>query len=206
LVPRQAGFCCEYSRAVFMLDTKEQTNSEQYVVLAAQITGAHGVTGNVRVRLIGDNPVVTAQSLTQSKTVRCVPIGGEGEARELTLLSLRKQTQPKGAWIAQFKELKHRNDAEALLGGSIYITEAQRAKLSDGEYYVDQLLGIAMVTDTGHDLGLLTDVLNSPANDVYVTDKDILVPAVSAFIIGIDLDARQILVRDVPGLREGGAS
>ncbi len=187
-----------------MPDMEEQTQSEPYVVLAAQITGAHGVTGNVRVRLIGDNPAVAAESLTQSKTVKCVP-NGEGEARLLTVQSLRKQTQPKGAWIAQFKELKHRNDAEELVGGSIYITEAQRATLTDGEYYVDQLLGISLRTDTGHDLGLLTDVLNSPANDVYVTDKDILVPAVSAFIIGVDLEARQILVRDMPGLREGGA-
>lgn len=188
-----------------MLDTEEQPTSEQYVVLAAQVIGAHGVTGNVRVRLIGDNPSVAAQSLTQSKTVRCVP-SGEGEARLLTVQSLRKQTQPKGAWIAQFKELKHRNDAEALLGCSIYITEAHRAGLPDGEYYVDQLLGISLVTDTGHHLGLLTDVLYSPANDVYVTDKDILVPAVAEFIIKVDLEARQIQVRDMPGLREGGAA
>ncbi len=187
-----------------MPDTEEKAAVEQYVVLAAQVTGAHGVTGNVRVRLIGDNPLVAAQSLTESKTVRCVPLG-DGEPRTLTLLSLRKQTQPKGAWIAQFKELKHRNDAEVLVGGSVYITEAQRAALTEGEYYVDQLLGIALVTDTGHDLGLLTDVLNSPANDVYVTDKEILVPAVSAFIISVDLEVRRILVRDMPGLREGGA-
>ncbi len=186
-----------------MPDTEEQKPGEPYVVLAAQITGAHGVTGNVRVRLIGDNPAVAAQSLTQSKTVRCVPTGDQ-EPFLLTLQSLRKQTQPKGAWIAQFKELKHRNEAEAIVGGSVYITEAQRAGLPDGEYYVDQLLGIALVTDTGHDLGLLTGVLHSPANDVYETDKDILVPAVKAFIIRVDLEARQILVRDMPGLRDGG--
>lgn len=188
---------------MIMPDTEEQTSSEPYVVLAAQVTGAHGVTGNVRVRLIGDNPAVAAQSLIQSKSVRCVP-PGDGKPRVLTLLSLRKQTQPKGAWIAQFKEIKHRNDAEEMVGGSVYITEAQRASLPDGEYYVDALLGISLVTDTGHELGLLTDVLNSPANDVYVTDKDVLVPAVEAFIINVDLDARQILVRDMPGLREGG--
>lgn len=187
---------------MIMPDTQEQTTDEHYSVLAALVTGAHGVTGNVRVRLIGDNPAVAAQSLTQSKSVQCTPPGGE--ARMLTLLSLRKQTQPKGAWIAQFKELKHRNDAEKIVGGSVYITEAQRAALTDGEYYVDDLLGSRLVTDTGHDLGLLTDVLNSPANDVYVTDKDILVPAVEAFIIQVDVDGRQILVRDMPGLREGG--
>lgn len=189
---------------MLMPDVEEQIGGEACSVLAAQVTGAHGVTGNVRVRLIGDNPSVAAQSLTQAKIVRVVP-SGEQAARALTLLSLRKQTQPKGAWIAQFKELKHRNDAEEIIGASVYITEAQRAGLPDGEYYVDQLLGIPLVTDTGHNLGLLTDVLNSPANDVYETDKNILVPAVAEFIIAVDLDARQILVRDMPGLREGGA-
>lgn len=185
------------------INAETKPSQGEHIVLAAQITGAHGVTGNVRVRLIGDNPQVAAQSLLEAKIVRLVP-QGEDAGRNLTLLSLRKQTQPKGAWIAQFREVKHRNDAEQIVGGSLYITEAQRTALPDGEYYVDALLGIALVTDTGHALGALTEVLHSPANDVYATDKDILVPAVSAFIISIDLGVRQIVVRDMPGLRKGG--
>ena len=52
-------------------------------------------------------------------------------------------------------------------------------------------------------MGTLADVLNTPANDVYVTDQDVLIPAVPEFILNIDLEQKQILVRDVPGLREG---
>jgi 16S rRNA processing protein RimM len=60
-----------------------------------------------------------------------------------------------------------------------------------------------VVTDTGHGLGKLTDVLNTPANDVYVTESGVLVPAVPAFIQGVDLEMRRITVHDLPGLREG---
>ena len=88
--------------------------------------------------------------------------------RDLTLAALRKQ--PKGGWIARFKEITDRNGAEALHGCSVMIKEAERAPLPEGEYYVDQLLGLDVVTDTGRSLGKLTDVLNTPAHDVYVTD------------------------------------
>ena len=139
-------------------------------MLAAVITGAHGVTGNVRLRLIGENAQLTAQSLQGSGTVWVCPPSGDTPGRFLTLRSLRKQTQPKGAWIAQWREITHRLDAEALYGWELRIREAARAALPPGEYYVDDLLGLAVQTDTGANLGTLADVLHSPANDVYEMD------------------------------------
>ncbi len=178
-----------------------QTLSDSEMILAAIVTGAHGVTGNVRLKLVGDNPAVAAQTLQQNKTVQVSKDDGEAP-RTLTLLSLRKQTQPKGAWIAHFKETASRTDAETLLGCSVYVPEAGRAPLPKGEYYVDQLRGLLLVTEMGHDLGRLADVLHTPAHDVYVCDTGVMVPAVSAFLVQIDLDAGRIVVRDVPGLRD----
>ena len=120
----------------------------------------------------------------------------------LTLRSLRKQTQPKGAWIAQWRQITQRTDAEALYGWEVRIKETARAALPAGEYYVDQLLGLRVVTDTGSSLGMLADVLHSPANDVYETDTGILVPAVAEFVVRVDVEAGEIVVRDAPGLRE----
>ncbi len=175
--------------------------TDPFTVLAAQVAGAHGVTGNVRLRLIGAQGDLTAQSLQAGRTVKAA---AEGQAaRRLTLASLRRMPGPKGGWIGHFKEVKSRTEAETLIGHSLYIPEAERTALPPGEYYVDQLVGLSVRTDTGHDLGTLTDVMNTPANDVYVTDQDVLIPAVPDFVLDIDLDGRKILVRDVPGLREG---
>ena len=173
--------------------------NETYPVLAAHVAGAHGVGGNVRLRLVGENHELTARSLQASRTVRLVG-PAEGASRDLILSSLRRQMQPKGAWLAHFKEVKNRNAAEELTGWSVYIPETARAPLPKGEYYVDQLVGLDIVTDTGKPLGKLVDVIHSPANDVYETDRGVLVPAVAAFLIEIDIAAGRITVRDVPGL------
>ena len=76
----------------------------------------------MRLRLVGENPDAAARSLQSCQTVRLA--GPEGAARDLTLSSLRRQTQPKGAWLAHFKEVKDRNGAEGLVGWSVYIPEA----------------------------------------------------------------------------------
>jgi 16S rRNA processing protein RimM len=174
--------------------------NEQFSVLAAQVTGAHGVGGNVRLRLVGENPDAAARSLQSCETVRLSPPRGGDGARALTLGSLRRQDAPKGAWVARFKEVKDRNAAEALVGWDVFIPEASRAPLPPGEYYVDQLVGLEITTDAGRSLGRMTDVIHSPANDVYETDLGALIPAVPSFILGIDLEAGTITVRDVPGL------
>ena len=179
---------------------------EKYSVLAAQVAGAHGVGGNVRLRLVGEHTDASVRSLQSCRTVRLTgPARLDAPARDLTLSSLRRQTQPKGAWLARFKEVKDRNGAEELVGWSVYIPEDGRAPLPEGEYYVDELVGLDVVTDTGRPLGKLTDVLYSPANDVYETDRGILIPAVAAFILGIDLGRRKITVQDTPGLADDAA-
>ncbi|BDI32406.1 ribosome maturation factor RimM [Capsulimonas corticalis] len=182
------------------LDQTENTKTaEDFSVMAAQIAGAHGVSGNLRLRLIGANPEVTARTFQPGQIV-VLRKEGDDAGRQLTVQSVRKQSQPKGAWIARFKEVNDRNEAEALFGHAIFIRETERPSLPEGEFYVDQLIGLSIVTDAGRALGKLTDVLNTPANDVYVTDKNALIPAVSEFVLSVDVPGGVITVRDVPGL------
>lgn len=175
-------------------------SEHNFDVLAALVAGAHGVGGNVRLRLIGDDPEASVRSLPAGRLVRLVR-DSDGFARDLTLTSLRRQSQPKGAWIARFKDVSDRTEAEELFGCGVFIKESERAPLPEGEHYVDELLGLEVVTEAGAALGKLTDVLHSPAHDVYVTDQDVLIPAVAAFVVNVDLAARRIEVRDIPGLR-----
>ena len=171
-------------------------------MLAAEVAGAHGVSGSLRLRLIG----ASAQDETSDAAVRSLQIGrvvrlvraADGFQADLTLLAMRRQ--PKGFWIARFKDVTDRNGAEALHGCSVLIKENERAALPDGEYYVDQLVGLDVVGDTGRSFGTLSDVLTSPAHDVYLTDVGAMIPVAGDFIISIDLEARKITVRDVPGL------
>ncbi len=180
----------------------ELAETDEYSVLAAEVAGAHGVSGSVRLRLIGASAVestsdAAARSLQIGRIVRLVR-ASDAFQTDLTLIGMRRQ--PKGFWIARFKDVTDRNGAEALLGCSVLIKENERAALPEGEYYVDQLLGLDVVADTGRSFGKLSDVLTSPAHDVYVTDGGALIPVAGDYIIDIDLEARKIVVRDVPGL------
>ena len=180
-------------------NSDQLVDNGDYSVLAADIAGAHGVSGSLRLRLIAGTGENSARSLQAGQIIRAFR-ASDGYRRDLTLANLRKQPQPKGAWIAHFKEVKDRNEAETLHGCSLLIREDERAVLPEGEFYVDQLLGLPVVTDAGKSLGLLTDVLNTPANDVYVTDGGALIPVADDFIVKVDLEAGRIVVRDVPGL------
>jgi len=177
---------------------EEPGSPETGVILAAQITGAHGVSGNVRVRLIGSNAEVSAEALRNARTLTAKH--DNGAKLTLTLTSLRKQAQAKGAWIATFKEVDDRATAEQYYAYSLYVPEACLPKLPEGEYYVDQLIGIAVVTDKDRNLGDLVEILHTPANDVYVTSLGAMVPAVASFVKSVDINARRIVVTDVPGL------
>ena len=180
----------------------ELAETDEYSVLAAEVAGAHGVSGSLRLRLIGASDAeatsdAAVRSLKIGRVVRLVR-ASDGFQTDLTLIGMRRQ--PKGFWIARFKDVTDRNGAEALLGCSVLIKENERAPLPEGEYYVDQLLGLDVVADTGRSFGKLSDVLTSPAHDVYVTDGGAMIPVAGDYIIDIDLTAQKIVVRDVPGL------
>lgn len=177
------------------------TSGSQYKVLAAQVAGAHGVSGNVRLRMIGANPSVSADALGRASTL-LAERADDGYRRTLALTSLRKSAQPKGGWIARFKGITDRDGAEQLNGCGLLVSETSLPALPDGEYYVDDLIGIQVETNAGRKLGELVEVLNTPANDVYVTSAGAMIPAVAAFVLSIDVADRRMVVTDVPGLLE----
>jgi len=124
--------------------------SDKPVTLAA-VTGAHGVTGEVRLKLLGDG----LASLKRHKSFN----GGT--------LSLKKvRSDNKGGAIARFAEITDRNAAEKLRGTVLTITRQDLPELGEGEYYFSDLLGLAAVSETGEDLGEVVDVQNFGASDV----------------------------------------
>jgi 16S rRNA processing protein RimM len=90
---------------------------------------------------------------------------------------------------------------------NIYVSSVQRGRLPAGEYYIDQLLGLrARDIDTDTQLGLVSEVIETGANDVYVISNpdrpDLLLPAIQDVIKEIDLEKGEILVHILPGLVE----
>lgn len=126
-------------------------------VTLAAIIGAHGVTGEVRLKLFGDGP----DSLRHHKTLHA-------SGRVLTLKSIRPG--PNGA-VARFTELTNRNDAEAMRGAEITVPRSALPALEEGEYYHVDLIGLPCISDAGEALGHIIAVENFGAGDILEIER-----------------------------------
>lgn len=91
-------------------------------------------------------------------------------------------------------------EADALRGAELFIHPSMRPALPPGEFYLDEILGMRVRTEAGDDLGEIEEVLETPAHNVYVTPSA-MIPAHADFIVSTDWEKRELVVRDLPGLR-----
>ena len=119
-------------------------------VTLAAVAGAHGVTGEVRLKLFAENvdSIKRHQSFNNGT---------------LTLKSLRPT---KDGAIARFIEVTDRNMAEKLRSTLLTVPREALPELGEGEYYFADLLGLPCVSTDGADLGICIAVENFGAGDV----------------------------------------
>lgn len=125
-------------------------------VTLAAIAGAHGVAGEVRLKLFGEG----VASLKPHKAFN----GGT-----LTLDKLRDDG--KGGAIARFAEVTTRNAAEALRGTVLTVPRTALPPLADGEYYYADLIGLPAHSTDGTMLGTCVGVENYGAGDLLDIER-----------------------------------
>ncbi|WP_442680152.1 ribosome maturation factor RimM [Sphingomonas sp. ASY06-1R] len=131
-------------------------------VTLAVVTGAHGVTGEVRLKLFTDD-------LSRYRSFN------DGS---LTMKSLR-------AGIARFAEVPDRNAAERLRGTALTVPRSALPPLEDGEYYHADLLGLPCVSTTGEPLGTVVAIDDFGAGDVIEVER----PDLKRFMVPMNKDA-----------------
>ena len=125
-------------------------------VTLAAIIGAHGVAGDVRLKLFGEG----VASIKAHKWFN----GGT-----LTVQTLRDDG--KGGAVARFAEVNDRNAAEALRGTTLTVPRDALPPLGEGEYYHADLLGLPAVTTDGEALGTCIAIENYGAGDVIEIER-----------------------------------
>lgn len=125
-------------------------------VTLAAVTGAHGVAGEVRLKLFGEG----LEGLKPHKSFN----GGA-----LTLSKVRSDN--KGGAIARFAEVTGRNEAEALRGTVLTVPRSALPALEEGEFYYSDLLGLPVVTDAGDEVGRVCAVENFGATEIVEIEK-----------------------------------
>ncbi|MBQ5977101.1 MAG: 16S rRNA processing protein RimM [Oscillospiraceae bacterium] len=160
---------------------------KQSLIDAGKIVNTHGVRGEVRIEVWLDSPALLK---------RCgrVYLGGE----EKKILSAREH---KGFLIAQLEGVADVGAAQALKNRVVQIARAD-AKLPRGAYFLQDIIGACVVTESGAEVGRLAEVLELPGQRVYVVkgETEHLIPAVPAFIRNTDAENGVITVRLIEGM------
>jgi len=98
------------------------------------------------------------------------------------------------------------NDAEALIGSTVAVPRAQLPPMAPEAVYHIDLIGCAVRTTTGEELGTVAEMIVTGSNDVCVVrsaTRECLIPLIADVIDRLDVPARMIVVRPVPGLLDG---
>jgi 16S rRNA processing protein RimM len=168
----------------------------------AQIIAAHGVHGELKAAILTDDPSrfdLLTRVFVGPDGAEPVPCGLEG-------CRLHQK------WILiKLEGVDDRNKAETLRGQLIQVPSAEAMPLAPGEYYEHQIVGLEVWTADGRHLGHVTEILYSPAHEVYIVQnpgaesskgepREILIPAVASVILEVDLEAGRLLVELPAGL------
>jgi 16S rRNA processing protein RimM len=101
--------------------------------------------------------------------------------------------------IIGFEGIYGREEASLLRSQYVYVPIESLPSLPEGEYYHHQLLGLHAYNDTGEELGKLSQIIETGANDIYVvrTDegKELLFPAIKEIILEIDIANKKLIVK-----------
>lgn len=154
---------------------------------AGKIVNTHGVRGEVKIQVWLDSP----EFLKSFKTVYI----------DDTAVKVRGGKVHKGFLIAELEGVNDVNDAMALKNKTVFI-DRRDAKLPRGAFFLQDILGAAVIDEDGNEVGKLTDIMETPASTIYIVKgkTEHLIPAVPEFILKTDADRGIIKVHLIEGM------
>ncbi|MFB3882051.1 MAG: ribosome maturation factor RimM [Armatimonadota bacterium] len=170
------------------------TSEEPCDLVIGQVTAPFGIRGEVKVRPETDYP----ERFRDLKEVGLELPSGEQLRRRVASVRVR----PK-AILLRFAGCDSREAAERLRGAWIKIRRSQAVPLPENSYWVDDIIGMKVVTAEGEELGEVSEVIRAPGNDVYVTPRA-MIPAVREVVTRVDLQQR-LMVVSLPKEESAGA-
>ena len=158
------------------------------------ITQTHGVRGEVKV-------FPTTDDAARFKKLKHVMLDTGKETLPLEIESVKFFKQ---FVILKFKGFDNINDIERYKRCPLLVERENAVPLEEGEYFIADMIGMKVITDEGENFGILKDVMETGANDVYViehpSEGEVLFPAIKECILDVDIENRQMKIHVMNGL------
>ncbi|WP_114296329.1 ribosome maturation factor RimM [Anaerobacterium chartisolvens] len=159
-----------------------------------KICNTHGVRGEVKVIPLTDNP-------ERFKDLKSIFIETEGTNKQYDIDSVRYS---KNLVLLKLKNIDSIDDAQRLKDTYIVIDRENAVKLPPQSYYICDLIGCGVYDEEGKKLGILSNVLKTGSNDVYIVrdenNKELLIPALKSVVKRVSIEDRIIEVELPDGL------
>lgn len=175
-------------------------NNSYYEV--GKIVNTHGLQGEVKVVTFSD----FKEERYQPGNVLYLFFDLAAEPVPLTISSHREN---KKFDLLTFQGYEHINDVEKWKGSSLKVKAEDRiSNLDPDEYYFDDIIGCRVSTVDGQDIGVVHEILQPGANDVWVVQmdgpsgKEVLIPYTEEVVKQIDIKQKQISIQLIEGLIE----
>lgn len=158
------------------------------------ISSTHGVRGEVKV-------FPTTDDVKRFNKLKEVILDTGREERTLEIEGVKFF---KNMVILKFKGIDNINDIEKYKGRSLYVDRKNAIKLRKDEYFVADMIGLQVFTEDGSLFGILKDVLETGANDVYIIDTEkhgeVLIPAIKQCVLDVDVENQKMVIHLMEGL------
>jgi len=172
--------------------TGSPIEGEPAFLVVGKLRRPHGIRGEILMAVMTDFPERIQPGLT-------LFLGEEHQPVEVA--SLRKHNK---GLLLLFEGIDTREDVELFRNRNVFVPTKDRPPLPEGEYYLHELIGLQVVTDEGETLGVLSEMIETGATNVYVVRRegksDALLPATEEVILEIDVSQKTMRVHILEGL------
>lgn len=159
-----------------------------------KIVNTHGLRGEVKIVPWTDSP-------EDFEDVSEVFVKIKSEYKPLTVQSVRYQ---KNNLIVKFKEISDIDEALGYKTAVVYADRDELGELEDGVYYIVDLIGLEVIEDTGEKIGVISDVFNTGANDIYEVKREgkrnLLLPVIDSVVKEVNIEGGFVTVHMMEGL------
>ncbi len=173
-------------------------DSQNNLIPVGRISGTHGIRGQIRFHSYSGNLV----SLQKAKDVLLsMP---DGKSRQVRI---NQAVNHSGKILLTLDGFTEIDQSSLLIGSELSLRRDQLPPTEPDEYYWNDLLGLKVITTDGQLLGIIRDIMETGANDVYLvrdenTKHEYLIPAIDDVISRVDIESRTMTITPLEGLLE----
>lgn len=171
--------------------------ASQYLKIG-KIVNTFGIRGELKVFIYTDFPE------ERFKSGNKLYIGLEANPTQVEV-TVKSAKPYKNLYLLKLENLDNINDVEKYKNYYLWVSKDVQGELAEGEFYYHEIIGCKIITTDGEELGEIYEILDAPANDVWIArayenGQDILIPYIESVVKNVNVKEKKITIELLEGL------